>query len=156
MDTETRSLLLNMKASLSKGWVQGKLGIDEDIKLNEEGVCLFGAAMALGPCRVASGLADEISVENPVKGRQQGTGYVTLITAEEGTSTYSAMDLIAKELNIPMVDVALWNDAPERTHQDIIDVIDCVLLKEKNAEGSSGLQHSGNGEEKKYSSVPKK
>jgi hypothetical protein len=120
MDPQVRKILVDMKAAVSEGWVQGDL-------MNEQGgVCLYGALIKSANIPTRWGYCVG---PNHVKGR---SGYMPgpMWTMEEDTPAYHAMQLFAEAVGVESVsDLALWNDAKERTVDDITSTIDAILLK---------------------------
>lgn len=118
MEKAVRDILVGMKAELSKGWAKGTL-------ISEGGVCLYGALVRtanLQPCRNPRAV--------PVKGRSNDLpkasgGYSFSLESPEGRAVLA----LAGEAGETWDTLALWNDAPERTVDDITNAIDNILTR---------------------------
>lgn len=120
MDPKVREILTGMKAELSKGWIQG------DIQ-DDDGVCLYGALVRAGDLRIGPSAGHCPSI----KGRETPAGGMSFFIPED-TPEGNAMIAISNELGVEMTDLALWQDDPSRTVDDVVAVIDRVLLKEES------------------------
>lgn len=116
MDKETRDILTSMKAELSKGWIQGEL-------VRESGVCLYGALIKTGCVPLEHRCGGEV-----VAGRADPNSETTWII-QVGTPEFNVSNMLATEVGETWQTLALWNDAPERTVDDIIDAIDRLLTR---------------------------
>lgn len=119
MKGEVRDILVGMKEHLSKGWIQGRVQ-------NRKGVCLFGAAVKAG------GLAPHpIVSDGCVKGRTGVEGVWSYgFTIESDSVVKEALDLISEEVGVTYGSLALWNDHPGRTVDEVVAVIDSLLLED--------------------------
>lgn len=118
MDEKVRDVLVAMKAELSNGWVQGELQ-------NDRGVCLYGSVVRT--CNLPYGPVGPFA--EGVKGRLNDVSrnsYYLELTRPEG----KAIVAIGNEIGVSWDDLALWQDEPGRTVDDLIAVIDLILLKE--------------------------
>lgn len=125
MTPQARQILLDMKAHLSIGWVQNLLF--DTAEEGEETTCLLGAGV-----RVA-GLEGRVVMGTDsaaYSGRKGPIGVpVTQYYPDNNPYLVEAFDLLADDLGITRIELAIWNDAPGRTHAEIIDLIDRVLTK---------------------------
>ena len=116
MQEATRQALLDMKQHLARGWTQGELQ-------NKDGVCLFGALVQAWP----DGLRTCVG-PGTVTGREGGAASGAVGIA--GGSAFQAMQLLAVAAGVGDIDqLAVWNDQPQRTHEQVIDLIDQVLAQ---------------------------
>jgi hypothetical protein len=115
LDIETRQVLLNMKAELSKGWVQG------DLK-TKKGVCIFGATLQV--CDVPLRYDDRLPV---LRGRGVKTADEPTYVMEDDSAAFLATEALARQAGVPWDELALWNDDPARTHEEIVGLIDATL-----------------------------
>lgn len=119
MKGEVRDILVGMKEALSKGWIQGTVK-------SRKGVCLFGAAVQAGDLE-----AHPIVSDGCVKGRTGTKGVWSYgFTIESDSVVKEALDLISEEVGVTYGSLALWNDHPGRTVDEVVAVIDSLLLED--------------------------
>lgn len=123
MNTEVRHVLLDMKSHLSKGWLQGTYG-DGDSKDTSEKVCLFGALIKTN--RIDCYAVDPRNYPPGVTGRGD-RNYHHVFAIITDSPEEIAIKLLAEKAGVYWKELAVWQDAPERTHVEIIDLIDSVL-----------------------------
>lgn len=117
MEVEVRNILVGMKEELSKGWAQKGL-------MTEEGVCVYGAMTKAAklPQKPCFG-------GGPIQGRSgaaAGMAYVLNLEGPKGR----AIKMLAAEVGTTFEELALWNDTPGRTVDEVVDAIDRVLLRD--------------------------
>lgn len=125
-DKSLQQVLLAMKESLTKGWIQG------DFK-QDDGFCLYGAV------NEAADLHPRLTTirAGTVRGRgsQMGPGSITrAYVLEDKPEALQAMQLIADAAGVDLLELALWNDAEGRTQEEVVALIDKALLTLEPAE----------------------
>jgi hypothetical protein len=120
-DPAVRQSLLDFKAEVSRRWTKGVV-IDID-----GGVCLFGAAARTGIPRghVRSGPGP--AGAECIKGRQEANAD-SHVQVDMESATGIALQLLAAAAGVQYTELAEWQDAPERTQADVVDLIDKVLV----------------------------
>lgn len=121
LSSEARDILVKMKGHLSQGWIQGTL-------IQDNNVCLFGALVKSADLPYGVVCGSKI-----IKGRDYNPN-IASHNIEYGSVAAEAIEAIAKETNRNLLDLALWNDEKERTVDDIVNVIDTILNREKETE----------------------
>lgn len=101
MDDETRKLLSAAKGVVSQGWCQGTLNTDSG------DVCLMGAVF-------------EASDESP---RSRGIAVAFDVLCE---AAHLSLTSLPSNYKHPLAD---WNDAPERTQEEVVALFDKALTE---------------------------
>jgi hypothetical protein len=116
---EVRQILLKAKAALAAGWIQGDLMNEE-----EEAVCLYGALVRGANMQPLPPWACGTSPS--VEGRG-GDGSVTF-GIFDGSPEAEAVVLLAELAGVTDSNkLALWNDEPDRTAEQVVDLFDRAL-----------------------------
>jgi hypothetical protein len=121
-DPAVRQSLLDIKAEVSRAWTKGTL-------LHIDGsVCLYGAAALTGIPRghVRSGPGHGPAEGQSINGRQDPAAECH-VEFDLDSPTGVAMLLLAAVAGVHHTELAKWQDAPERTQADVVDLIDKVL-----------------------------
>lgn len=118
MEARTREVLVGMKSELSKGWVQGELQ-------NLDGVCLYGALIRVGELHCGPNWRSSPAVKGRTN-ESSSLSYYLDLNSSEG----KAIVAISDEIGVNWNDLALWQDEPGRTLDDLINVIDRILIEE--------------------------
>lgn len=128
LSQEARTILLDMKGKLSAGWIKGSI-------FNENGMCLLGAAAKAGNLMPTTHRnPDAILAKNRSSTQSRFHFHVM-----SDTPLAKAMLALAETAGISWEDLAVWNDDPNRTHQEIIDLIDKTLESSVPSPHESGV-----------------
>jgi len=123
----TRAILVEMKERLSVGWTQGDLQ-------RGDGVCLFGALIYSKTAGTSVKACPRDEKIDGVRGRSGDGANYRMVMGEADTPNETplgqAIRLLAAEAGVPMLDLARWNDAEGRTHEEVVGLIDAVLMKD--------------------------
>lgn len=117
MDAASREILLKMKARLSEGWTKGAFATENG------GVCLFGALVLAGDVPRCTGVnGGPCAPGRGTPGHPDGA-YVVI----DGSPERHAIEALAQQAGVHWLSLAIWNDAPGRTHEDVVGLIDAAL-----------------------------